>query len=109
MIDFNKTHCDKCGLKVERGEGIYASGGFYHKEPCWEEVKKEFINSYEWEELKTALEDNATCPYCGHIEINSWELCGDDGTNICGRCEKEYNFTRNVEITYSTSPIEREV
>jgi len=25
---WNKTHCDKCKVEVDKGEGIYAEGGF---------------------------------------------------------------------------------
>jgi len=106
VIDkWNKTHCDKCGIKVNQGEGLYAEGGFYHKDTCWEVVKQEYIDDYEWDEHKTNYELEVICPYCGNVERDSWESSDDDGTNICGRCENEYTYVRNVQITYSTEPI----
>lgn len=105
MDRWNKTHCDKCGLKVENGDGIYADGGFYHTNTCWEEVKQGYINSYEWEESATSYESDLICPYCGYKEIDSWEVSGDDGENTCGRCDSEYSYTRDVEVTYTTTPI----
>jgi DNA-directed RNA polymerase subunit RPC12/RpoP len=105
MDKWNKTHCDKCKAIVGHGFGIYADGGFYHRTTCWEEIKQGHIDNYEWEELNTALESEVICPYCGYVARDSWELSGDDGENTCGRCEKEYNYTRNVEITYTTTPI----
>lgn len=53
---FNKTHCDRCGLKINKGEGIYADGGFYHKDICYEKVKQEYIDNYDWDEYKTYAE-----------------------------------------------------
>src|SRR5665648_612037 len=43
---FNKTHCDKCNEKVERGEGIYADRGFYHKDPCYKQIKQKYIDVF---------------------------------------------------------------
>lgn len=103
MVDFSKTHCDRCKGKVGQGFGIHATGGFYHMATCWEEVKQDFINNYEWDELKTTLEQEMICPYCGYVQIDSWEIPGDDGIVECVRCEKEFDFTRNVEVTFSTS------
>ena len=45
------------------------------------------------------------CPYCGYEKRDAWEL-SDDGETECGECEREYSFTRNVSVTWSTEPIE---
>jgi len=54
--------------------------------------------------IDTQYTKNATCPYCGHEDKDSWEIEFDgmegDTTNICGKCEKEYTVSRHVEITY---------
>ena len=50
-------------------------------------------------------ESNITCPYCGWEDNDSWEFDQEDGTVECGGCEKEFNVSRNVEVTYSTSRI----
>jgi len=105
---WNKTHCDRCKAEVGKGFGIYANGGFYHRYSCWEEEKQELIKQYEWHEDKTSVEEEMICPYCGYEQMNSWEIPGDDGTVECGRCEKEFDFTRNVEVTFSTTPIAKE-
>ena len=108
--EFNKTHCDKCKAKVELGEGIYGDGGFYHKDPCYEQIRQKHIDDYEWDGYKTSYEIEIVCPYCGYTERDSWELTDDDGENTCGRCDSEYEYTRNVSITYSTIPkIEGEI
>lgn len=43
------------------------------------------------------------CPYCGKEQSDSWEL-GDDGDMDCGYCEREFSYTRDVEVTYSSYP-----
>lgn len=47
--------------------------------------------------------DEAVCPYCGHEIMDSWEYSRDDGEIECGQCCQEFNYTRNVSVTYSTS------
>src|SRR5665648_1115872 len=90
---FNKTHCDKCNEKVERGEGIYADRGFYHKDPCYKQIKQKYIDDYEWDEHKTSYEIEMVCPHCGYVERDSWELTDDDGDNTCGQCDSEYELS----------------
>ena len=46
------------------------------------------------------------CPYCGHKHIDSWEMTA--GEWDCVDCGKLFFVYRHVEITYSTSPVEKE-
>jgi hypothetical protein len=50
-------------------------------------------------------ESNIKCPYCGWEYKDSWEFDQEEGTTECGWCEKEFNVTREIEVTYSTSII----
>ena len=51
--------------------------------------------------------NNITCPYCGYEDKNSWEFDYDEETQQdCGRCGKEFNVSREISVTYSTSRIE---
>ena len=50
--------------------------------------------------------DHATCPYCGHVEADSWEI--DFGTNgsaevTCSACDKDYHCQQHVTVNYSSS------
>jgi len=45
------------------------------------------------------------CPYCGLEDNESYEFDQEDGTVECVDCEKEFNVSRTIEITYSTSKI----
>lgn len=41
------------------------------------------------------------CPNCGEEMCDSWEM-DDDGTDYCEYCGKEFQYTRHVEVTYSS-------
>lgn len=56
--------------------------------------------------MRHEYKSNIICPYCGWVDNDSWELDEDDGINECGSCEKEFNVSREIEISYSTSRIE---
>lgn len=53
-------------------------------------------------------ERNIICPYCGWEDEDSWEFDSDEEVVTCRGCEKEFNVTREIEVTYSTSRIECE-
>ena len=58
--------------------------------------------------MEHKYENQIKCPYCDWEDSDSWEFDEDEGTATCGSCEKEFNVTREVEVTYSTSRIECE-
>jgi len=48
---------------------------------------------------------NIVCPYCGHVDRDSWEWNNGeegDGEAECGECEKSYGVSRHVMVKYST-------
>lgn len=60
--------------------------------------------------LELCWNPEPVCPYCGHKRGDAWEInfgLGLEGsTEIdCGNCEKPYFVERNIEVTYSTSPL----
>lgn len=55
---------------------------------------------------------NIVCPYCGYEFEDSFDLSGnmDDGDIeecICEECGKDFEYTLNVDVTYSTSKTRR--
>lgn len=60
-------------------------------------------------EIDHECTDNAVCPYCGHVNKDSWELPGNDDETQCGSCGKEYFYERSELITYYTYKKECEV
>ena len=51
--------------------------------------------------------DNITCPNCGSEDRDSWEASDSDDEHYCGTCGSVFSYERNVEVTYSSSIIER--
>lgn len=59
----------------------------------------------EWHECN--LTHEAVCPYCGHEHGDSWEWGGTergetDGEAECDSCEREFFWSRDVSVTYSS-------
>jgi uncharacterized Zn-finger protein len=48
------------------------------------------------------------CPYCGYTLSDSWELTNNDGKLECENCGKNYVYSRNVEVEYTTTKTERQ-
>lgn len=48
-----------------------------------------------------------TCPYCGWEEQDSWEIPVEEGGHYemeCGRCDRMFVVTKQIDVTYSTLP-----
>ena len=54
---------------------------------------------------EVAYTSDLTCPFCAYRDNNSWEIDEDDGEQTCKRCGGVFSFTRNVEVTYCSSPV----
>jgi uncharacterized protein (DUF2225 family) len=57
------------------------------------------------DELDYFRESEITCPYCGWKDRDSWELT-DSGEVICENCEKEFYVEREVDVKYTSKPLE---
>lgn len=59
--------------------------------------------------MNTQYEDNITCPFCGYVDRDSWEVDfgGMEGEEKleCGECQKEFVVTKHIEVTYSSQII----
>ena len=62
------------------------------------------------EKVNTRYTREIVCPYCGHVETDSWEIAasgedGDVGTHECKGCNQSYTYkySINVEVIYCTS------
>ena len=45
------------------------------------------------------------CPYCGEAQGDFWEVSSNSGETECGSCGRPFFYEREVEVTYSTSPV----
>ena len=50
--------------------------------------------------------DEITCPYCNSSQSDSWEA-PDEGDYECETCGGTYEFQRNVEVSYSSTPFKK--
>jgi predicted RNA-binding Zn-ribbon protein involved in translation (DUF1610 family) len=44
-----------------------------------------------------------SCPYCGKVNLDAWEL-PDEGDTNCGSCNSEIEYERVVTIEYNIRP-----
>lgn len=55
------------------------------------------------EEIDHTCTDEIVCPYCGQEVSDSWELSDDHSSYDCCNCDKQFSYSREVSVTYSTS------
>jgi hypothetical protein len=56
---------------------------------------------------ETLETSDAKCPYCGHMQMDSWEWHLNDGESIdveCQSCEKTFTVTCDIQIWYRGTP-----
>ena len=59
------------------------------------------LKKFDINETESLYESEVTCPICGYVDRNSWEI--DDGDYQCGQCGAILEVERNVEVTYSAT------
>ena len=57
-------------------------------------------------ENQCSFTDEIICPYCGHVQINSWEKAPDENNDnvVCGTCSRNFYVSKWVEVTYNSIP-----
>ena len=61
------------------------------------------------DECDRSYTDNAVCPYCGHVEVDSWEYHLSDGgetEEVCRDCDRSFIVSCDVTVSYSTWPVD---
>jgi len=89
--------CDDCGTRekiVIRTEGVLC-------DPCFKIRVDARIASFKG---STDYTNEVVCPHCGYTFSDSWEM--SEGEYNCHDCERKFELTRNVEVTYSTEKVE---
>lgn len=56
--------------------------------------------------LESLDKTKLVCPYCGAIQEDTCELEEGTGTDFCGECEKEFSFTKEIVIEFSSAKLE---
>lgn len=91
------ARCDGCGT---RDGFVYRAGGVWcdacHKKSCEQQIA-----SFKAE---TKFTGQCVCPWCGYVQSDAWEM--GEGTHECGNCERSFEMSRDVDVTYSTKRIQ---
>jgi transcription elongation factor Elf1 len=59
----------------------------------------------EKKDFDTDYQQNITCPYCGYVDGDSWEVqfeANEEAQLECCDCEKKFTVIRNVSVDYSS-------
>lgn len=56
------------------------------------------------ENPKNTFESNWTCPYCGYIDLDSWELNDEEDDYYCPNCQRLTSSRRIVSVYYEVYP-----
>lgn len=67
---------------------------------CVEPVKQLNVEGSEVE-----YSSDFTCPYCGSVDDDAWELSDDEGETHCGSCGSEMKYERVVTVEYNIRPV----
>ena len=105
--------CDGCGRTNETGEWFaYRSFGHHFCTPCAHafdaKAKRELLERIREDESDTPTDTQGTneimFPYCGYEFSDSWEM-PESGTTHCPECDKEFDYERDVSVSYGTTRI----
>lgn len=86
--------CDDCGSS----EHLFSGVDSVLCPVCREARVKNRINSFSGD---TAQMNDVVCPHCGHVHADSFEM--HEGPMDCHYCERSFEMTREVTVTYSTT------
>ena len=101
------NRCDDCGLTKEESNKkkihlVHREGGLFC-DPCWKIKINKRVEEFSGD---TECTDDITCPYCGSVNSDSWELIDADGSEIdCDCCENKFNLSVIQSVDYTTSKI----
>jgi transcription elongation factor Elf1 len=62
-------------------------------------------------EIDASWRDNPTCPHCGYVETDTYDMDHSDGAETemeCGSCLKSYEVRTDVMIRWTSRKIEGE-
>jgi len=99
--------------KIDIGVPFKYQGKCYHA-GCIRRIKKApkdqiaMVRKFTEKSGETVnFEGEITCPYCKHTIGDSWELGDSEEKQICDVCGSVFSWEREVEVTYSSAPVEK--
>lgn len=99
-----KETCVDCGKdRIQITETPrYHPNGFLCK-PCRIVRVNKQIKDFQESGDETNYTDNLKCPHCGDENNDSWEIQPDSGDHVCGNCDGEFFYEREISVTYTTT------
>ena len=103
LCDKKATHIFHCDEHYKCADCGTRDGLCTHTEavlcsPCHEARVEKRVAAFDGDTDYTA---EVTCPWCGYVCSDSWEI--SDGEQECSDCGREYEVERDVQVTYSTT------
>ncbi|MCU4813635.1 hypothetical protein OCF19_26380 [Bacillus cereus] len=96
-----------CNLAI--GVNVLIDGKVYHV--CGKYPHNNLIGVKEITLLSTPVdnkyENYLICPYCGGKNRDARKRSQDNGIINCDKCGSQIEYSREIEITYSTRPVKR--
>jgi len=90
--------CDDCGTRENL---CYYTDGLLCDQ-CHKKKVKKRIETFNEDDARNT--DEIICPYCGYELSESYEF-SDHGKYNCPDCENEFEYSRYIEVNYSTNKI----
>jgi DNA-directed RNA polymerase subunit RPC12/RpoP len=91
--------CEDCGTE----NGLTMRRGELTCQTCHEKRAEAVVAKFTGD---TDFTTEITCPWCGCEQGDSWEA-NDSDEHECDYCGREYEHTRDVDVTYCTEKIVR--
>jgi rubrerythrin len=66
---------------------------------------KKLSSFVESEEVEETYEDEWTCPYCGYIDYDAFELAEEEENHHCPNCGSTVTTHREISCHYSVEPV----
>lgn len=87
------------------GEQFVHKGKNYHVGCSRPKENIVFCEEFSYKgERDTVRESEITCPYCGDIYQDSWEMGESEDEEICSTCGSVFSWEKEIEVTYYSVP-----
>lgn len=94
--------CLLCNKPFEEGTGISLTDNIVVDVFCSQECKDN--STIIMKDFNSITSDKIVCPYCKHEHIDSFEFTEDDYEFVCQECDRVFSMTRDVSISFLTTP-----
>ena len=106
--DKQASYIGETDQKIDIGELVKFNNKYYNC--CMRDLKENslyvrFLDYYLPRNEDDYCEDNLRCPFCGHEEIDSFELSDEDDEYICPQCGSTLKYHREIRVSYDVEVV----